>query len=62
MGDHNLIEPTGSMRPPEFTGGNLRRMGADLRRGELWFNEAAGIHRRKPGDCCACPVILALVQ
>ena len=36
-----------SMRPPEFTGGNLpRRTGAcPLARR---FNEAAGIHRRKP--------------
>ena len=35
------------MRPPEFTGGNVTLDGprpqADLR-----FNEAAGIHRRKP--------------
>ena len=35
------------MRPPEFTGGNvptLPRAGPDTNR----FNEAAGIHRRKP--------------
>ena len=35
------------MRPPEFTGGNL--IGKNVR--ELLrqrFNEAAGIHRRKP--------------
>ena len=38
------------MRPPEFTGGNASRCGAT---GGLsaCFNEAAGIHRRKPwGD------------
>ena len=35
------------MRPPEFTGGNsLRRSPAG--RGAGGFNEAAGIHRRKP--------------
>ena len=35
------------MRPPEFTGGNAnhaRKGGAPASR----FNEAAGIHRRKP--------------
>ena len=37
-----------SMRPPEFTGGNYGRPLAVCRR--RWcFNEAAGIHRRKPG-------------
>ena len=40
-----------SMRPPEFTGGNHQR-----RRCPRWppasarFNEAAGIHRRKPAS------------
>ena len=35
-----------SMRPPEFTGGNLcRRRCAGCR--PAGFNEAAGIHRRK---------------
>ena len=36
-----------SMRPPEFTGGNLpveMQRNRELSR----FNEAAGIHRRKP--------------
>ena len=40
-----------SMRPPEFTGGNVEKLrrsstvAADLFN---CFNEAAGIHRRKP--------------
>ena len=41
-----------SMRPPEFTGGNS--IDLRLRRSYLWrFNEAAGIHRRKPTKCAA---------
>ena len=36
------------MRPPEFTGGNPRfRLYSD-RAASMRFNEAAGIHRRKP--------------
>ena len=34
------------MRPPEFTGGNLRRRGIESDQ-IVCFNEAAGIHRRK---------------
>ena len=40
---------TASMRPPEFTGGNVRH--PIWEPPDLWckcFNEAAGIHRRKP--------------
>ena len=37
-----------SMRPPEFTGGNVGT-GRRRRRSGSCFNEAAGIHRRKPG-------------
>ena len=43
-----------SMRPPEFTGGNLRpprRPSTTSRR----FNEAAGIHRRKLGAARVWP-------
>ena len=36
-----------SMRPPEFTGGNIR-LRLYLEHELLGFNEAAGIHRRKP--------------
>ena len=37
-----------SMRPPEFTGGNLPAINAALADGDMKsFNEAAGIHRRK---------------
>ena len=36
------------MRPPEFTGGNLLYEIALASVGPLCFNEAAGIHRRKP--------------
>ena len=46
----SLSRSRASMRPPEFTGGNR---GAELDNDQLinvtWgFNEAAGIHRRKP--------------
>ena len=38
-----------SMRPPEFTGGNPSRRPARSRSSSAGrFNEAAGIHRRKP--------------
>ena len=36
-----------SMRPPEFTGGNDPSQRRDQGRA-VGFNEAAGIHRRKP--------------
>ena len=39
------------MRPPEFTGGNCSTTGIFFLKGTTacWcFNEAAGIHRRKP--------------
>ena len=36
-----------SMRPPEFTGGNLQDF-FHHPQNQLSFNEAAGIHRRKP--------------
>ena len=39
---------TASMRPPEFTGGNDWPRRATLERYRAGFNEAAGIHRRKP--------------
>ena len=35
------------MRPPEFTGGNLRDIAKGAVTPEPGFNEAAGIHRRK---------------
>ena len=35
------------MRPPEFTGGNVSISDWDIP-GSFRFNEAAGIHRRKP--------------
>ena len=35
------------MRPPEFTGGNAG-FAPGRRGGYAGFNEAAGIHRRKP--------------
>ena len=35
------------MRPPEFTGGNHSERRLGVRR-KPRFNEAAGIHRRKP--------------
>ena len=38
---------TASMRPPEFTGGN-RRASPTRDDRQPRFNEAAGIHRRKP--------------
>ena len=34
------------MRPPEFTGGNLKKEGV-IGAEDIRFNEAAGIHRRK---------------
>ena len=37
-----------SMRPPEFTGGNCCTTGPASARHRRRFNEAAGIHRRKP--------------
>ena len=36
------------MRPPEFTGGNIPRSTVLSGLYALRFNEAAGIHRRKP--------------
>ena len=43
------------MRPPEFTGGNNGTY-PTLTATHVCFNEAAGIHRRKPGfrsrSCC----------
>ena len=36
-----------SMRPPEFTGGNSPTIGS-VKPDAPGFNEAAGIHRRKP--------------
>ena len=36
---------TASMRPPEFTGGNLERLEAKRQQLFHGFNEAAGIHR-----------------
>ena len=45
----DLQAPT-SMRPPEFTGGNVRSTWRPLVSPNCapHFNEAAGIHRRKP--------------
>ena len=38
------------MRPPEFTGGN-QVIGKSVKAARTFgFNEAAGIHRRKPGE------------
>ena len=37
-----------SMRPPEFTGGNADLHGWMVSKISSSFNEAAGIHRRKP--------------
>ena len=37
------------MRPPEFTGGNSRKRTPTSFGSSRGFNEAAGIHRRKPG-------------
>ena len=37
-----------SMRPPEFTGGNRCTRPTASQPGSSRFNEAAGIHRRKP--------------
>ena len=37
-----------SMRPPEFTGGNIKDPIATHHHRLPRFNEAAGIHRRKP--------------
>ena len=37
-----------SMRPPEFTGGNGSPVNSANHRVAAGFNEAAGIHRRKP--------------
>ena len=42
------------MRPPEFTGGNLD-FGPTQPRGNC-FNEAAGIHRRKPAAIRFAPL------
>ena len=39
-----------SMRPPEFTGGNVWLAARDAAGAMLGFNEAAGIHRRKPAQ------------
>ena len=40
-----------SMRPPEFTGGNVDILSAStICVCTISFNEAAGIHRRKPPD------------
>ena len=40
------MEQAASMRPPEFTGGNIVNMEV-YPSGTSGFNEAAGIHRRK---------------
>ena len=37
-----------SMRPPEFTGGNIASLQGYRSPATPGFNEAAGIHRRKP--------------
>ena len=44
------LEVRASMRPPEFTGGNngINRYSTVMSRARQGFNEAAGIHRRKP--------------
>ena len=39
--------PLASMRPPEFTGGNVIKLPDKVSPTLLRFNEAAGIHRRK---------------
>ena len=39
------------MRPPEFTGGNTVMMLGACVQVSSRFNEAAGIHRRKPPTC-----------
>ena len=51
-GAASLRHHPASMRPPEFTGGNGRANAAESRQLRC-FNEAAGIHRRKPApaDC-----------
>ena len=36
------------MRPPEFTGGNYKKHELEWQSEAIYFNEAAGIHRRKP--------------
>ena len=41
------MQTSASMRPPEFTGGNATDGNAAPSIGDR-FNEAAGIHRRKP--------------
>ena len=43
----NFIGDVASMRPPEFTGGNWF-IASGYGRNASSFNEAAGIHRRKP--------------
>ena len=48
-----------SMRPPEFTGGNARIPRESGQR-NLGFNEAAGIHRRKPGACGRLATVCAV--
>ena len=42
------VQDTASMRPPEFTGGNLDWQQNLTIFPCTSFNEAAGIHRRKP--------------
>ena len=39
-----------SMRPPEFTGGNIVVVNLNIPPVPPRFNEAAGIHRRKRGE------------
>ena len=46
-----------SMRPPEFTGGNSAESLHHLMVRVSGFNEAAGIHRRKPSPRAAAPAI-----
>ena len=48
MGRHGCL--AASMRPPEFTGGNLMRPTGAIIAHTHGFNEAAGIHRRKPAS------------
>ena len=49
-----IVLMVASMRPPEFTGGNTRRPCATRPCRAGRFNEAAGIHRRKPAPGSGC--------
>ena len=54
IGDHLAFKlAAASMRPPEFTGGNWPSSAIRTRWRHGCFNEAAGIHRRKPTDDAA---------